>query len=68
MTISLLIVALVGAIGFGFLAGFLTFKRSLRWCQVCGSYLQCPDCLRRAQSTHAGAVEANRASAKGVRR
>src|SRR5262245_47429493 len=38
------IVVAVAALAFGFLAGFTTFKRSLRWCRACGSVLRCPDC------------------------
>ncbi len=34
---------------FGFMAGLLTFKRSLRWCPVCGAVLRCPECAEREQ-------------------
>lgn len=30
----------------GWLAGMLTFKRSLRWCSACGAGLKCPQCSR----------------------
>lgn len=36
--------AVVAALVFGFLAGFITFKRSLQWCPGCGAVLRCPDC------------------------
>jgi hypothetical protein len=32
----------------GFLAGFFTFKRSLRWCPRCGEVLRCPECPGRS--------------------
>lgn len=28
----------------GFLAGFTTFKRSMRWCKACGAGLTCAHC------------------------
>ena len=31
----------------GFLAGLLTFKRSLRWCRYCGRTLSCSACGSR---------------------
>jgi hypothetical protein len=34
----------VVALVVGFLAGFVTFRRSLRWCPGCGAFLRCPDC------------------------
>lgn len=40
----------VVALLLGFLAGFLTFKRSLRWCRECGAVLRCPDCRGRVES------------------
>jgi hypothetical protein len=30
----------------GWLAGMMTFKRSLRWCAVCGRRLSCAACTR----------------------
>jgi hypothetical protein len=47
------IAAISAALMLGFLAGLLTFKRSLRWCRTCGAILTCPDCAqpRGAQST-----------------
>ena len=30
----------------GFAAGFVTFKRSLRWCPDCGATLGCTECGR----------------------
>jgi hypothetical protein len=45
VTLYLAAVAVIG-IALGFLAGFTTFKRSLRWCQQCGRTLQCLNCLR----------------------
>jgi hypothetical protein len=38
--------AVFGALFLGWIAGMLTFKRSLTWCRVCGSTLTCPDCQR----------------------
>ncbi len=35
----------------GFVAGLLTFKRSLRWCPVCGAVLRCPECVERDQGS-----------------
>lgn len=32
------------ALTVGFLAGFVTFKRSLQWCRGCGAALRCPEC------------------------
>ncbi len=29
----------------GFLSGLLMFKRSLRWCRVCGETMTCPRCV-----------------------
>jgi hypothetical protein len=31
----------------GFAAGLVTFKRSLRWCALCGTTLTCPVCAAR---------------------
>lgn len=30
----------------GFTAGFVTFRRSLRWCPTCGATLCCPEYAR----------------------
>jgi hypothetical protein len=35
------------AVVVGFLAGLLTFKRSLQWCPSCGAVLACPECAVR---------------------
>lgn len=43
MDLTSLITALC-ALTLGFLAGLLTFKRSLRWCRNCGTVLKCPVC------------------------
>jgi hypothetical protein len=37
--------AVVAALLVGFLAGLMTFKRSARWCPVCGSTLRCTQCV-----------------------
>jgi len=39
-----LVGASVGCVLLGFLAGMLTFKRSLNWCPTDGSILTCPVC------------------------
>lgn len=31
----------------GFAAGFITFRRSLRWCPACGAGLRCIECTCR---------------------
>jgi hypothetical protein len=36
----------VVALALGFLAGLLTFRRSLQWCPSCGETLTCPGCRR----------------------
>jgi hypothetical protein len=33
----------------GFLAGMLTFHRSLLWCRECGETLTCANCLPRPE-------------------
>lgn len=38
------IAAISAALVLGFLAGLLTFKRSLQWCRTCGASLSCPEC------------------------
>lgn len=38
------ILGLVLAVLVGFVAGFVTRKRSERWCPACGSTLCCPSC------------------------
>jgi hypothetical protein len=40
------IAAINAALVLGFLAGLLTFKRSLQWCRTCGASLSCPECPR----------------------
>jgi hypothetical protein len=42
-----LVVIVVAALAVGFAAGFVTFRRSLRWCPGCGASLCCPQCPRR---------------------
>jgi hypothetical protein len=43
----------------GFTAGFVTFRRSLQWCPVCGAGLCCVECthrrISRATSQHTAA-------------
>jgi hypothetical protein len=39
--------AVVAALVIGFLAGFVTFRRSLRWCPTCGAGLRCLECPGR---------------------
>jgi len=41
------VVTAVPALGLGWLAGMWTFRRTLRWCPVCGTVLGCPACARR---------------------
>lgn len=43
--------AALGGVLLGFLAGLLTFKRSLVWCRDCGSVLACPRQCSANQST-----------------
>jgi len=40
--------ALAGVALLGWLGGMVTFKRSMRWCKVCGATLMCLTCHRRA--------------------
>lgn len=42
-----LITAAAAGLVIGFLAGLVTFKRSLRWCSGCGAVLRCPECPGR---------------------
>jgi predicted RNA-binding protein with PUA domain len=42
----------VVALLLGFLAGLLTFKRTLRWCRTCGLVLRCPECGGRRSIAH----------------
>ncbi len=37
----------------GFLAGLLTFKRSSRWCPLCGTTLSCASCPGRPTPSEA---------------
>jgi len=39
--------SVVLALVVGFVAGFVTFRRSLKWCAVCGAGLRCTDCTSR---------------------
>jgi len=34
------------ALPLGWLAGLLTFRRTLKWCPDCGAGLKCPSCVR----------------------
>lgn len=51
---------LIGILMLGFLAGLLTFKRTLQWCRECGAQLTCPRrcgghrCAARPSSVGAG--------------
>lgn len=38
------LLAVIGSLLVGFLAGFAVFKRSLLWCRACGSTLTCSVC------------------------
>jgi hypothetical protein len=56
------VAAAVAVLLVGFLAGLLTFKRSLQWCPACGATLRCPDCgnlVRRATSRRPTPSESN---------
>lgn len=44
MPLYLLFGAVPVAAGLGFLAGLITFKRSLVWCKTCGRMLACRVC------------------------
>jgi hypothetical protein len=46
VTVYLVLLAVTAILGF--LAGFLTFRRSLQWCKACGWTLECPVCYPRA--------------------
>jgi hypothetical protein len=54
MNLTIAVTAVV-ALLVGFLAGLLTFKRSLRWCRTCGLVLRCPECGGRRSSAHPAA-------------
>ena len=41
------VVAVILALAVGFAAGFITFKRSTRWCPSCGATLRCAECPGR---------------------
>ncbi len=43
----LLVATALVSVVLGFGAGFLTFKRSTRWCPECGAVLRCPECADR---------------------
>jgi hypothetical protein len=51
MTVFAIIVA--AALALGWLAGMLTFRRSLKWCKECGEVLACLRCTRRTTSSRA---------------
>lgn len=36
---------LIAGLVLGFLAGLLTFRRTLRWCRACGETLTCARCV-----------------------
>jgi hypothetical protein len=63
---GLLAATIITAIAVGFLAGLLTFKRSLRWCRHCGQTLSCADCSGRPTTVHPTAV--GRAAPRAARR
>lgn len=46
MSVWLIPGAAVAALAIGFVAGFATYRRSRRWCTVCGTTLQCPACAQ----------------------
>jgi hypothetical protein len=35
------------ALVIGYVAGFVTFRRSLRWCPICGAGMSCVECAGR---------------------
>jgi hypothetical protein len=39
--------SVVLALVVGFAAGFVTFRRSLKWCPSCGAGLRCIECTSR---------------------
>jgi hypothetical protein len=43
---AIAIPALVGVAALEWVAGMATFKRTLRWCDVCGRRLTCACCSR----------------------
>lgn len=61
---NLLLVAVIPALLVGFVAGFVTYRKSRRWCVACGATLSCPDCAMRAsgRSHAAGTGHASRRS------
>jgi hypothetical protein len=46
--VNLLLLAAIPALLVGFVAGFVTYRKSRRWCVVCGATLRCPDCAARS--------------------
>ncbi|HZM25818.1 MAG TPA: hypothetical protein VFB89_00495, partial [Gemmatimonadales bacterium] len=44
-------------LGVGFVAGFVTFRRSLRWCVTCGAVLRCTECTQRRPRPEAAPVK-----------
>jgi len=51
MTVGLMVGGFVVVAALGWLAGMLTFRRSLRWCPRCGETLRCGSCRRSAVPT-----------------
>ena len=48
--------SVVLALVLGFAAGFVTFRRTLQWCPVCGAGLRCIECACR-RAAYGRAVE-----------
>jgi hypothetical protein len=44
-SVIVFVAAGIAVAGLGWVAGMLTFRRSLRWCAACGRMLRCPDCV-----------------------
>lgn len=49
--IVMFVASIVGSVAVGWVAGMLTFRRSLTWCSACGQTLSCGNCLREVQLT-----------------
>jgi hypothetical protein len=58
--VSLLLIGVMPALFVGFVAGFVTYRKSCRWCGVCGATLRCPDCAARAAGRANAAGTGNR--------
>ena len=41
-----MILAMIGCVALGFLAGLFSFKIKTRWCQQCGATLGCIECAK----------------------